>query len=133
MGTIPAIPDRRHDNADIELETLCRKIRTVDGAEARDLPAQILIYLAQSLACMDIDIYVEECLPTVCNASHALVRAMGTFRPRNADSGLVESARVRLIQALETIADEVQTCKTRSKPVPLAKCQGDKLQFRDVR
>ncbi|MET0747774.1 MAG: hypothetical protein ABWY49_06260 [Rhizobium sp.] len=94
-----------------ELEALCQKIRTVNGPLARHLPVQVLSYLAQSLNRIEIDIHVEECLPMVCDASHAFVRAMGTFSDRHADGDAVEHTRLRLVQALETLADEMRLCK----------------------
>ena len=71
---------------DIELDELREKIRTAAGSSARQLPAQVLAYLAKSLDRIEIDIHVEECLPMVCDAPHAFVRAMGTFSRRKADS-----------------------------------------------
>lgn len=104
-----------HD--DVALEALCREIRAASGPSARELPALVLAYLATSLQRIEIDIHVEECLPMVCNASHAFVRAMGTFSARNADGRMVEQSRIRLIQALETLADEIRLCKVRTVPL----------------
>jgi len=75
------------------------------------LPAQVLSYMASTLSRVEIDIYVEECLPMVCEATHAYVRSMGTFSSRHADSDAVEATRERLIQSLETLADEVRLCR----------------------
>ncbi len=112
------IPQHAHGSlGDAALEALCCKIRVASGPSARELPALVLAYLASSLQRIEIDIYVEECLPMVCNASHAFVRAMGTFSTRNADCHLVEQSRVRLIQALETLADEIRLCKIRTVPL----------------
>jgi len=103
-------------HGDADLEVLCNKIRTAAGRSAKHLPVQVLSYLAKSLNRIEIDIYVEECLPMVCDASHAFVRAMGTFSTRHADCDSIEQTRVRLIQALETLADEMRLCKVRSAP-----------------
>ncbi|MBZ5759786.1 MULTISPECIES: hypothetical protein [Rhizobium] len=103
-------------NGDADLVELCSRIRTASGSSARELPALVLRYLASSLHRIEIDIYVEECLPMVCDASHAFVRAMGTFSPRKADDSLVEQSRMRLIEALETLADEIRLCKIRTAP-----------------
>jgi hypothetical protein len=103
-------------HGDADLVALCDKIRTAEGPSARHLPVQVLSYLAKSLNRIEIDIYVEECLPVVCDASHAFVRSMGTFSRRHADDQAVERTRLRLIQALETLADEMRLCKARAEP-----------------
>jgi hypothetical protein len=103
-------------HGDTELAALCDKIRIAEGPSARHLPVQVLSYLAKSLNRIEIDIYVEECLPMVCDASHAFVRAMGTFSDRHADCDAIEQTRLRLIQALETLADEMRLCRTLSDP-----------------
>lgn len=111
MSTASTDATNRPSGADRELEVLCQNIRTVDGPLAKHLPVQVLSYLAKSLNRIEIDIYVEECLPMVCDASHAFVRAMGTFSNRHADCEAVEHTRLRLVQALETLADEMRLCK----------------------
>lgn len=104
------------NNADTELATLCEKIRTADAVEAKRLPAQVLSYLAKSLSRVEIDIHVEECLPMVCEAAHAYVRSVGAFSSRYADRDAVDATRERLIQSLETLADELRLCS----PLPIA-------------
>ena len=104
------------NNADAELTTLCGKIRTADAVAAKLLPARVLSYMAKSLSRVEIDIHVEECLPMVCEAAHAYVRSMGAFSSRYADCDAVDAARERLIQSLETLADELRLCS----PLPIA-------------
>lgn len=111
LSTTPNGPADHPPHVDGELAALCDKIRIAEGPSARHLPVQVLSYLAKSLNRIEIDIYVEECLPMVCDASHAFVRAMGTFSERHADCDSVEKTRLRLIQALETLADEMRLCK----------------------
>lgn len=99
------------DEAYSSLGDLCETIRTADATQARLLPAQLLSYLAKTLSNVEIDIYVEECLPMVCDAAHAYLRAMGTFSARHSDPAAVDAARERLIQSLEILDDEIRLCR----------------------
>jgi hypothetical protein len=115
LSNLPGTGGIHLSQIDEELRVLCEKIRTAEGASARHLPVQVLSYLAKKLISIEIDVYVEECLPMVTEAAHAFVRAMGTFSDRHADDEAVERTRLRLIQALDCFADEVRVCKVRSE------------------
>lgn len=97
---------------DTRLEGLCQRIETIDRADAKNLPVDILRCLASALDNVEIGIYVEECLPSVWREAHAFLRSLGTFSDRWIDGDATEISRQRLVDVLRVLKEEISLCET---------------------